>query len=94
MAREVDAWVRKVGIGQIDWSRDWSRKTTNVRANSQYEWTIRLKLTARIGKSYTIYTRITPKELQDMDFSEEQLAEILASYVEFQLARKASDDEI
>lgn len=92
MARTVDAWVHKVGIGKIEWSRECVRKTKNVRVGNQFEWTEKLKLTARIGGHFVLYTRITPEEVQAMDFSQAQLDDLVASYVEFKMLAKTNDD--
>ena len=90
MAREVDEWVRKVGIGKVEWSRKWARSIgkRSVRPGDQYEWVIDLKLTAKIGGQFVIYTRMTMDELLEMGpgFSKDQLQEIVVAYVEFKLS--------
>lgn len=81
-------WVRKVGVGRVEWKRQWARVPELLRLKTplkppKYGWVYDLVLTARIGNYTITYLRTSPEDLRAIQFPASVMAEIIASYAEF-----------
>lgn len=87
-AKTYPDWIDKVGVGKVEWSRKWARTRAqkSVRWDNQYAWVYDLKITAKLGGQSLIYRLLSIAELQHKGFPKTLMDEIIAAYVELQLA--------
>lgn len=78
-------WIDKIGVGKVEWSRQWARVSNWRRGSDQYTWVYDLKLTSRMGGHHVSYLRTTVAELEHENFPPALVDEITAAYAEFLL---------
>jgi hypothetical protein len=95
-AKTYPEWVDTIGVGKVEWSRKWARirAQKSVRWGNQYDWVYNLKLTAKLGGHSLTYQRYSIEELQHKRFPKAVMDEIIAAYVELQLATASPGPDV